>query len=211
MGTVLAQRNGSPMTLQASRGYSLIEMMIVVGLTVVLAAFAIPMSGNALGYFRLSGDAKKVSAAITLAKMRAASNFSQSRLFVDLSTKTYHMETYQKTGTPGWIWEGGSTDLSQGVSPGFGSLTAPPASTQGTIAQAPQCLNDANVAVANTACVVFNSRGIPIDPSASDAPTTADAIYVTDGSTVYGVTVLITGNIDVWRSGASTAAWTKQQ
>lgn len=199
------------MTLHGSRGYSLIEMMIVAGLTVVVAAIAIPMSGNALGYFRLSGDAKKISATATLAKMRAASNFSKSRLYVDLSTKTYHVETYQKTGTPGWVWEGGSTDLSQGVSPGFGSLATPPANTQGTIGQAPQCLADDGTAIGNTACVVFNSRGIPIDPSASDAPTTADAIYVTDGATVYGVTVLVTGNIDVWHSGSSTAAWTKQQ
>ena len=190
------------------RGYSLIEMMIVMALTVVVAAIAIPMSGNALGFFRVSGDARKVSNAMALAKLTAAASFTQARLYVDLDAKTHHVEIYQKSGTPGWVWSGGSTALSQGVSMGYGSLATPPPNTQVEINQAPECLTDAEVAIANTACVIFNSRGIPVD--SAEAPTASGAVYVTDGSAVYGVTISATGMSQVWQSGASSAVWSKQ-
>ena len=44
-----------------------------------------------------------------------------------------------------------------------------------------------HAAIANTACIMFNSRGVPID--STFAPTGDDALYVTDGMAVYGVTV----------------------
>jgi hypothetical protein len=87
-------------------------------------------------------------------------------------------------------------------------LAAAPPNTQAAIAQAPQCLTTAGVAIANTACVVFNSRGIPIDTVLS--PTAADALYVTDGTAVYGVTVAATGFIQLWASKTTAATWAKQ-
>ena len=79
------------------RGFSLIEMLMVVGLTTVIAAMAVPMMSNTIGNFRLSGDAHSVASAMALAKLRAASGFSQARLFVDLTTRTFHVETLQKS------------------------------------------------------------------------------------------------------------------
>ena len=196
------------MTLNASRGYSLIEIMLVTGLGAVVSAIAVPTTSHALSSFRLTGDARGVSAAVAVAKMRAASTFSRARLYVDLSTNRHHLETYQKTGTPGWVAEGGETLLSQGVSPGYGALSVPPANTQGAIAQAASCLNNAGSTIANTACVVFNSRGIPID--AAGAPTVADAVYLTDGKAVFAITVTATGMSQLWKSLATTTAWTKQ-
>ena len=196
------------MRLCQDQGYSLLEIMLVMMLTVTVAAIAIPMSANALGNFRLSGDARSVSNAVALAKMRAASGFSKARLYVDLSAKRHHIEIYQKTGPPGWVWEGGATSISQGVTIGYGALASPPPSTQSTLAQAPSCLDSLGAVIANTACVVFNSRGIPVD--ATGAPTVSDAIYLTDGTAVYGTTVIATGTIQLWRSGPTTAAWTKQ-
>ena len=167
-----------------SRGYSLLEALFVAAIATTLAAIAIPMSGNVLGYARLSGDARSISNAIALTKMRAASDFTRARLYVDLSGKTHHMETYVKTGTPGWVVRNGSTSLSTNVSLSYGSLSSAPSNTQATIGQAPACLDNANAAISNTACIIFNSRGVPVD--SSGAPTAADAIYITDGTAVYG-------------------------
>ena len=75
-----------------------------------------------------------------VAKMRAASNFSRVRLFVDSSTRTHHIETLDKTVTPAhWTTEGGSTALSTGVSFSFGVVATPPPNTQAMIGQAPPC------------------------------------------------------------------------
>ena len=195
------------MRLDASRGYSLIEIMLVTGLAAVVSAIAIPTSSNALAGLRVTGDAHAVLSAVAMAKMRAGSSLTRARLYIDLSTNRHHLETYQKIGTPGWVTEGGETSLSQGVSLGFGVLTSPPPNTQASIAQAPSCLNNAGTAIANTACVVFNSRGIPID--AAGAPTVADAVYLTDGQAVFAATVTATGMGQLWKSFSTTAAWTK--
>jgi hypothetical protein len=112
--------------------------------------------------------------------------------------------------------------LSQGVTFGYGSISSPPLNTQPALGQAPACLADDGTAIGNTACIVFNSRGIPvvcttINPAAVPAvgcapadPETRDALYLTDGTAVYGITMLATGMMQVWRTPPSTTAWTKQ-
>jgi hypothetical protein len=163
----------------------------------VVSAIAVPMFANAIASFRLSGDARSVSNAMALTKMRAAGNFTRVRLYVDLNGKTHHMESWNKV-TSAWTTEGGSTHLSQGVSFSFGVVAAAPPSTQTTIGQATKCTTNVGAEIANTACIMFNSRGVPVD--GSFAPTGADALYLTDGAAVYGVTVAATGMVKMWRT-----------
>ncbi len=67
---------------RAQNGFSLLETLIVVALVGVIATIAIPQLNNSIAYFRLSGDARSVSNAVALAKMRAASNFSKTRVYI---------------------------------------------------------------------------------------------------------------------------------
>src|SRR6266576_3418949 len=80
--------------LRDARGLTLIELLMVVAIMGVLAAIAIPMSGNTLKYIKLSGDARDLSNAVAVAKMRAAAKFTFSRIYIDLSSKTYYLQTY---------------------------------------------------------------------------------------------------------------------
>jgi prepilin-type N-terminal cleavage/methylation domain-containing protein len=89
-------------------GFSLLEILVVLGLIAVLSAIAVPMFGNALADFKLSGDARNVSNAVALSKLRAASDFSRVRLYVDLVNRTHHIESWKKT-TSSWTTEGGTT------------------------------------------------------------------------------------------------------
>jgi len=173
--------------------------MFVLGLIGIISAIAVPMMANAIGNFRLSGDARSVSNAVAVAKMRAASAFTRVRLYVDLTSKGHHIEWLDTSLTPAhWTPEGGTTYLSSSVTFSFGVVTTPPPSTQTTIGQAPLCTTDAGATIANTACIVFNSRGVPI--TAALVPTPDDALYVTDGSAVYGVTVAATGMLRTWHT-----------
>jgi prepilin-type N-terminal cleavage/methylation domain-containing protein len=193
------------------RGYSMIEVMVVVGIGAVLSAVAIPMVGSTLSNFRLGGDAHSVSNAVALTKMRAAATFTRARLFVDRTSNTFHIEEWNNT-TGAWVVDGGTTTLSSGVQFGFGPVTAAPPNTQAIIDQAPACLDTASPAhaIGNTACVLFNSRGIPIDGATAN-PTTLDALYVTDGNAVYGTTVAATGTMRLWLGRYSTTpSWTQQ-
>jgi prepilin-type N-terminal cleavage/methylation domain-containing protein len=197
-------------------GFTLIETMFVIGIIAVIAAIAIPMTGNQLSYLRLSGDARNIANALMLAKMRAAATFTQARLYVDLNAKTFRIETWQRNAaTPDWQVDGGTTTLSGSDRFGFGSVGTPPSFTQVNIGEAPACFTRLSAAVVNTACIVFNSRGVPISPSgaptATEPPIGTNAVYLTDGTAVYGATVSATGMIRLWRTGATgTPNWTLQ-
>jgi hypothetical protein len=72
----------------------------------------------------------------------------------------------------------------------------------------------AGAAIANTACILYNSRGIPVDPSGAapnvGAPTGNDALYLTDGTAVYALTLSATGQSRVYRTNISSASWSLQ-
>ena len=189
-------------------GFSLLEVTVALAITSAMAAFALPTVGTTLRTFRISGDARGLSNSIAVTKIRAASAFSQARLYVDLAGGTSHVETWQKTGVPGWVAESGLTALSTGVSYGFIVANAPP-NTQVAIAQAPACRNDAGEVIGNTACIIFNSRGVPVD--SAGAPIATDALYITDGTNVYAVTAAATGLTRLWKTQAAvTAVWAQQ-
>jgi prepilin-type N-terminal cleavage/methylation domain-containing protein len=103
---------------ERERGFTVLETLLVVGLIGVISAIAVPTAGNALAHFRVSGDARSVSNSIALTKVRAASVFTQVRLYVDLSTRSHHIEMWDKAASA-WRTEGGIISLSSAVS--FGS------------------------------------------------------------------------------------------
>ena len=215
----------------SERGFSILELVVVITVGIILTAMAIPnITSMARGY-RSVGDARALSEEVSLAKMRGPADFTHSRVYADLSTNQYRVETWALL--PGatskcWVTEGDnqcslnyaspntppSTLLLTTVTFGYGSISSPPSGTQSTLAQAPACQTDAEMTagtagdIANSACVVFNSRGIPVDNNG--APTTSDALYVTDGSSIYGVTVLSTGLIQTWRTDPSLGTWIKR-
>jgi hypothetical protein len=187
-----------------SPGYSLVELMAFMAVMVTLAAFILPFTRTSLNALNLSSDARNLLSAVSLAKMRAAASFTQARVVVNLTAGTFHVERFQKSPAA-WIPEGNVRSLSPTVSFGFASIAAAPANTQPTIGQAPACLDAAGATIAGTACIVFNSRGVPVD--ATNAPTAMDAYYLGDGSVVYGVTASTGGMVQLWRTNVAGASW----
>ena len=193
----------------SNAGYTAIEMMVVMSLMGLLTAMSVPSMSAMLGYFRLSGDIRSVSNTVAVAKTRAAAAFTRGRLYVDLTSGNYHVETWRKSGTPGWVAESSYGSLSTGNTFGLAGVATPPPNTQSVIGLSPACLDNGGAAVAGTACVVFNSRGVPVD--AAGVPTGAGGLYVTDGAAVYGVTIAASGLTRVWRAqAAETPVWVRQ-
>ena len=202
-------------------GLSLLELVVVVVILFIAAAFAVPQINTMLRAGRLASDAHSLTEEVTLAKMRAAADFTQARVHVDLTGGTYQLEVCTKnvavlstncTGT-GYSWLNanglpleGPFPLSQGITAGLGGVGAAPPNTQSTLGQAAACLDSTGTAIANSACIIFNSRGISIDPTTNSTtisqPTSNGAFYLTNGDSVYGVTVTPTGLIQTWRAAA---------
>ena len=173
----------------------------------VIAAIAIPKVVTIVQNLRTAGDAQNLNSAILLAKMSAASNAAHARLHADFGTNSFWVEVAPTgvvpTSTTTWTTQGGTQYLAKNVSFGYGSISSAPSNTQSTFGQASTCSG-----ATSTACIEFNSRGIPVD--SSNSPTGNDALYVTDGNTVTGVTVAGTGLTKAWRTPASTAIWTQR-
>lgn len=189
----------------SSPGYSLVELLAFLALVVSLAAFVMPFTRSALTAMNLTSDARNVASATQLAKMRAAAFFTKARIYIDLSGGTYRVERWRKAAPVGWVTEGTVAPLSPTVTFGFATIGAPPPNTQAAIGQAPACLDNNDQPIANTACVVFNSRGIPIDNT--NAPFAGGALYMSDGATVFGVTISAGGLVRLWRSNIATPTW----
>lgn len=207
------------------RGFSTLEMLVVVAMTLIITAIAIPSYARFSQYLRIAGDLRSLNGITAEAKMRAAADFTHTRAYADLTANTYHLEVWNKAGNAGagcWQTDGDTSNpctvatspvfnLSQGNVFGFGTLTNGPTPGQATITQAAACKNAVGTTIANTACVVFNSRGIPINPNpANPTPIATDALYITNGSVIDGVTVSATGFIQVWSTIAGSSNWSAQ-
>ena len=193
-------------------GFSFMELVVVLAVLGTLAAIAMPVITKALASMRLSGAIRSISNVTAVTKTKAGAQFTRARLYIDRGANSYHIETWVPGAVPGtgnWVADGGTSFLPVNVTFNFNPVGAAPANTQPAIGHAPACL-DSNVPpapIANTSCVVFNSRGIPINDVG--APTTADAVYISDGNAVLAVTVTATGLIGVWTTPPSAVpAWT---
>ena len=215
--------SGPQQARRNQRGFSTIELMIVVAILGILAALAIPGFQAMSRYLRLSGDMRNLNGMVAQAKLRAASDFTRARAYADLGNNTFHLEVWNKNGNGGvgcWQTDGDVANpctvngtspvqyLSQQVSFGTSGVAAGGSNPQTAIAQAAKCDNGAGGLIENTACIVFNSRGIPIN-SITGAPLTGvqDAFYITDTRNVWGVTVRATGSIQVWATSVYNQNW----
>ncbi len=172
----------------------------------------VPSTGRTLADLRLSGDARSVHNAVALTKMRAAAHYTRERLYVDRTTNTFHLQFWDKAASSGsgdWADEvDPSVTLQTGVNFGFGAIAAPPPSTQSSLAMAPPCKTRTGTDISNTSCIIFNSRGIPIDGTGNI--TGNSALYVTDGAATWGITLSATPLIRLWWSKADEAKWVKR-
>ena len=177
------------------RGFSLIEIAIVVTVLAIIASIAIPPAVNLLRSFRASADARNIAAQLALAKMRAANAFTQTRLNCDPTANSCQLEVCTSKGASAcntFSAEGGPVLLSQGSSFSFGSITTAAGS---------------QTSIQNTNQIIFNSRSMPVDNTG--APTGNYALYLANqNGDYYAISVYATGRVAVWHY--SNNAWVAQ-
>jgi Tfp pilus assembly protein FimT len=197
--------------LARQRGYSLIDLLLVVALISIIAGMAIPATGTAVAGQRFRGDSQSVSQTVGLAKMRASAGFTRARVRADLAANTYVLEIWDKSAAA-WVVEGGVMRTSPGITFGFSTVGTPPPNTQEAIGFSPPCrtgITADSAAINNSACIIFNSRGLPVDGDGTLFG--GHALYLTDGSAVSATTVTATPRIRRWISPAHAANWREQQ
>jgi Tfp pilus assembly protein FimT len=199
--------------MAGERGFSIIDILMVVALIGIIATIAVPVTGSAVSGQRFNNDSQALTNLVGLAKMRASAAYTRARVRANLVARTFALERWDKT-TNAWVTEGSVTPLSLGVTFGFGTVATAPPNTQTTIGFSAACrvgLTAATATIGNTACIVFNSRGLPVD--GAGLPVGGHALYLTDGRAVAGTTVTATPRIRRWWTPAqlTTAAWRERQ
>jgi prepilin-type N-terminal cleavage/methylation domain-containing protein len=183
-----------------ARGFTMLELLIVVAVVGILAAITLPSINDALAAYRLNGDARSIADQLALVRLRAADNFSQARLNFNLVAGTYVREICTTKGVGSacttWTAEGGTQYLSSGNSFGFNNISTP-APPQTTITQPVGLGNPAqNV-------IIFNSRGLPVDGNGN--PTASYALYLTSNPRENcAVSVYGNGKVRRWKYYSNT-------
>jgi len=194
--SALVVRRGNP------RGFSVLELSVVTVVTMVVIGTSIPTVASVVRSYRATGDANSISSQLVQTRMRAAAGSTRARLRFGLAARTYQPEVFDKA-TGQFQTEGAVLRLSGSNVYGFGEITAP-AGTQAAIGQAEACADANGNPIAHTACILFNSRSIPVD--STGAVTSNAAIYLTDGSGGYfSVSVSPSGRLNSQRY--SSPSW----
>jgi prepilin-type N-terminal cleavage/methylation domain-containing protein len=195
--------------LRSESGYSLVEIMAATAVLAVLSAFAVPVVSATARGTKLRDQANQIADLIGLAKMRATSEFSRSRLYVDIAAETYVPQIWD-VAAGDWKNEQAPITLPYGIDFGWGALDkAPPKTQVGDVPKwAAECIDKDDKVIDKTACIMFNSRGIPINKD--NAPIGGNAFYLTDGAGVRAVTITATPLIRRWWSSANAANWVRQ-
>ena len=190
-----------------SEGFSAVELLIVLAIAGCVAAISIPASTGMVNEFSLSGDAHGVSNSLALARMGAAANFTRSRVYVDRVAMTYRIERWNKAAAA-WQAVSGTSPLGSRNAFSSGTITAPPPNSQVALGQPTSCLTNAGAAIANTSCVIFNSRGVPVD--STGAPTSTAVIYLNGPTAVFGIAVSSTSQLAMWRISPGGGTWAQK-
>lgn len=194
---------------RTQRGFSLVQLLVVIAIMIVVAAVATPSFINVTRPMRLRDDAHALANLITMARMRASTQFAHTKVScVTNVTPAYcQMMSYGFNGAS-WINEPQIIYLSQGVSFGI-----PATITTNVLNQSVAYQGDAaeNTPTATTnPILLFNSRGLPIDPTgATTNPAYDYALYLQDAvNNYYAVTVTQTGHPTLYSWNPSSNAFT---
>jgi Tfp pilus assembly protein FimT len=184
-------------------------MLFVVAIVVTVAAIAVPSILNSTRPMRLRNDAHALANLVTMARMRAATEFAHVEIscFTTATPAYCQLQSYGFNGTQ-WISEAQKVYLSAGVSFGIPATINTKVTNQSVAYQGDAAENTPTVTT--NPIILFNSRGLPIDPTgATTNPTYDYALYLKDTTNnYYAVSVNQTGHPSLYQWNATTLAFT---
>jgi Tfp pilus assembly protein FimT len=169
---------------RADGGFSLVELTLIVGVSVVLMAISIPVLSSSMRDMQLASDARKIATSLAVARMSATAHMTHCRLLFDLDGNDWRLERLNRSTGQFELQQADNALSSEIATSGIAfksnSSTAPP-----------------GFPTASSTAITFNSRGIPID--GAGVPSADNIIYLSKGDADFAVSVSLAGKVQLWR------------
>ncbi len=172
------------------RGFSIAELCVLLGVSALIAAIAIPVLTSGMQSMQLISDARSIATTMSYAKMSAASQATRYRLSFNLDSNQWSLLKLDTSS--------GTFQLQQAVnalSRGVGHSGIRFKSTSST---APQ-----GFSTSSSPTLTFNSRGILVEPTSG-----VGIVYLSNRTDDYAVSASLSGKVQIWR--LRDGAWIAQ-
>ena len=184
----------------SSRGFSLVELLVVIAVCLIVMAFATPITLNTMDAYKLRWGLTNATGLVQRCRLEALKKNTSEHIFV--TTSGNQVILYYKAITDPVLTVQQSDPQvllpSQFSIPGL--PTGGPTQLTATV-----MWGSSGSSFSANSDPYFNSRGLPVDSSGNLYGNSA--LYITDGTTVYGTTVSLTPLIRLWWSRANAAKW----
>jgi type II secretion system protein H len=178
------EKNMAKIRFKENRGFSLIELCMVMAVMAVTAAIAVPMLTSSMKDMQLASDARKIASTLSYAKLSATAKMTSYQLTINVDQNTWFLGRRQSPGSTVFVNEGAVNELSLGMAnSGIAFEQTSPTNS------APGLTNE--FLTTSSTSITFNSRGVPNG--------TAIVYLSNDQDTYFAVSVSLAGKVQVWR------------
>lgn len=186
------------MNPREQKGFSIIELMMVILIMSVIIALAMPSALNSARAYRLHADASGIASQLNIARFRATSQYTPYRMNFDTTNNLWTMDRLN----------GGYASPTAELSPVTLSTNITFVTTDPFTAKPGTVSNTAMSTAIN-----FNTRGLPVDATSTPPgmPTANSVVYLKNENGLYdAVTVSLGGQVAVWTYSRATSKWVER-
>lgn len=198
---MLKSISGRAFARSSTGGFSLLEAIIVVAITLVLVALTGKGMLSALNNYNISSAARNIASDAQLARSKATANQKRYRLSITTSPARYLIQwcnTLSGNNCTTWV---GDTQSGSNPLPGGVSFTVPSGvSVTPMDATTPAQATD----------ITFNSRGLLIDNSTGSGIPFRCYYLAGNQTAAYAVCATLTGRAMVFKLNPAGTVWTQQ-
>jgi Tfp pilus assembly protein FimT len=164
--------------VKSEKGFSLVELSMLLAMTALLAALSIPMLTSSMRDMQLVSDARNIATTMTYAKLSATSQMTHYRTSFDLDGNEWKLEKWNRSSNAFELQQA-INSLSNGVS------------NSGIAFKTNSGTAPSGFPTASSTEITFNSRGIPIGG--------VGIIYLSNEDEDFAVSASLSGKIQIWR------------